>query len=98
MIDRVKVLLYIEVHYPLIAIVQILQRLMYRHVTTALRSETIAVVTEDWFVHSAQHLRGSLLHDSVYNGRDAKWSLLTIWFRDIDTSYGGWLVFLVAYR
>ena len=65
---------------------------------TALRSETIAIVAEDWFVHSAQHLRCGLLHNSVYNGGDAKWALLTIWLGDLDTSYGGWLVFLVTYR
>ena len=97
MIDRVEVLLYVEVDYPFIALVQIVQGLAYCHVAAAVGTEPVAGVTKQRFIHLAQYLRCGLLDYTVYDRRDTQRTLTAVGLGNIDTSYGGWLISLLHY-
>ena len=84
MIHCIKVLFDVEINYPVITAVQIIQDLLHCIMCASVRSESIAVSTERTVINAAQHLRHCLLYHPVHDCRYTQRPLFAIGLGDID--------------
>ena len=78
MVNLVKESFKVDVHYILIAIIDVFQGLCYRLMDVLLWAEAVAVLFERKFVFGHQHLAYRLLEPSVYYCWDSKQSGLSV--------------------
>src|SRR5699024_7082878 len=67
MVDVFKELFYVDIYYPLKAIIHVFQYFLYRHLTTSVRAKAIAVFTKQRLIDWGQHLRDGLLDKSIHH-------------------------------
>ena len=92
MVDVIKELLYIDIYYPLKAVVHVFQYFLYRHLTTSVRAKAIAVLTKQRLIDRCQHLRDGLLDKSIHHRRDPQTPCPTAFFWYFYPSHRAWLV------